>query len=106
MAPGRMTQVAANGIDIACEVSGTGPAVLFVTGARTRASLWHDQVRPLTAAGLRAPPDDVRQAAALIPGARYEEVSGCGHLGPVERPEEITRLLLDFLPADDPLPRP
>jgi thioesterase CepJ len=261
MAPGRVTQVNANGTVIACEVSGTGPAVLFVTGAGTRFSLWRDQVRPLIAAGLRVvaydlrdagpfgledlvddaealidalalapcrvvgyslgsavaqeltirrpsavarlvlmaaggrvgtlrqavlqgyadylrgdarldprfqaalsalrmfgpatrgderriedwltllafagedagaagqyevaaslgdrrdrlprltvptmvvgfehdvlvPSDDMRQVAALIPGARYEEVAGCGHLGLVERPNEITRLLLDFL---------
>lgn len=269
MAPAHRTRVAANGVDIACEVSGTGPAVLFVTGAGTRASLWRDQVRPLTAAGLRvvaydlrdsdlgpfgladlvadagalidaldlapcrvvgyslgsavaqelaiqrpeavarlvlmaaggrvgtlrravlqgyadylrgdqrldprfqaaltalrmfgpatrgddrtiedwltllafagedaraagqydvaaalgdrrdrlplvsvptmvvgfehdvlAPHDDVREVAALIPGARHEEIAGCGHLGPVERPEQVTRLLLDFLRVDETL---
>jgi 3-oxoadipate enol-lactonase len=35
--------------------------------------------------------------AAQIPGARLERVEGAGHLPGLERPDELNRLLLDFL---------
>jgi pimeloyl-ACP methyl ester carboxylesterase len=35
--------------------------------------------------------------AARIPGARLERIEGAGHLPSLERPDELTRLLLDFL---------
>ena len=35
--------------------------------------------------------------AAEIPGARLERIDGAGHLPSLERPDELTRLLLDFL---------
>ncbi|MDA8356680.1 MAG: hypothetical protein M0Z95_10400 [Actinomycetota bacterium] len=30
------------------------------------------------------------------PGCRYEEVPGCGHLGPLEDPGSVVSLLVDF----------
>ncbi len=44
-----------------------------------------------------APPLYGREVAAAIPGARYAEMAGCGHLGYLERPEEVNRVLADFL---------
>jgi pimeloyl-ACP methyl ester carboxylesterase len=35
--------------------------------------------------------------AAEIPNARLETVAGAGHLPSIERPDELNRLLLDFL---------
>jgi pimeloyl-ACP methyl ester carboxylesterase len=35
--------------------------------------------------------------AAEIPGARLETIAGAGHLPSLERPDELNRLLLDFL---------
>jgi len=35
--------------------------------------------------------------AAQIPGARLERIEGAGHLPGLERPDELNRLLLDFL---------
>ncbi len=35
--------------------------------------------------------------AAEIPGARLEPIDGAGHLPSLERPDELNRLLLDFL---------
>jgi 3-oxoadipate enol-lactonase len=35
--------------------------------------------------------------AARVPGARLERIDGAGHLPSLERPEELNRLLLDFL---------
>ena len=35
--------------------------------------------------------------AAQIPGARLERIEGAGHLPSLERPDELNRLLLDFL---------
>ncbi|HEU4697773.1 MAG TPA: alpha/beta fold hydrolase [Gemmatimonadales bacterium] len=48
----------------------------------------HDAITPPTAA---------RAMAEAIPGARYEEVAGAGHLTPVERPEATVRALREFL---------
>lgn len=41
-----------------------------------------------------------REVAVAIPGARYVEVPDTGHFGYLERPEEINRLLLEFLAAE------
>jgi pimeloyl-ACP methyl ester carboxylesterase len=46
--------------------------------------------------------DDIKQMAEKladeIPGARLETIEGAGHLPSLERPDELNRLLLDFLP--------
>lgn len=50
-----------------------------------------------------------RAAARLVrslPGARLELVSGAGHVTPEETPDEVNRLLLDFLRAECPEARP
>ncbi|NUP27654.1 MAG: alpha/beta hydrolase [Nocardia sp.] len=44
-----------------------------------------------------APPPYCREVAAAIPGAHYVEIDGCGHLGHLERPEEVNRVIADFL---------
>jgi pimeloyl-ACP methyl ester carboxylesterase len=38
-------------------------------------------------------------AAHVTGGWRYERIDGAGHWIPLEAPDELTRLLLDFLPA-------
>jgi 3-oxoadipate enol-lactonase len=43
------------------------------------------------------PPARARGLAEAIPGARLEVIRGAGHLPPVERPDETTRALADFL---------
>jgi pimeloyl-ACP methyl ester carboxylesterase len=42
------------------------------------------------------PPHLAREVADAIPGARYAEVADAGHLGYLEQPAEVNRLLLDF----------
>ncbi|MCA1706691.1 MAG: alpha/beta hydrolase, partial [Actinobacteria bacterium] len=37
-----------------------------------------------------------REVAKAIPGARYEEIEGCGHFGYLERPDEVNKLLVKF----------
>ncbi|MFQ6394452.1 alpha/beta fold hydrolase [Nocardia sp. KC 131] len=44
-----------------------------------------------------APPSYCQEVAAAIPGARYATLDRCGHLGYLERPEEVNRLMIDFL---------
>ena len=43
------------------------------------------------------PPDLVRATAERIPGARFEEIAGAGHLPCVERPEKTASLITGFL---------
>jgi YbgC/YbaW family acyl-CoA thioester hydrolase len=43
------------------------------------------------------PPDEARAMAHAIPGARLEIIPGAGHLPPLERPEEVTNRLREFL---------
>ena len=37
-----------------------------------------------------------KEVAEAIPGCRYEEIPMCGHAGPLEQPEAVNALLLDF----------
>lgn len=39
------------------------------------------------------PPELVKQTAALIPGARFELISDCGHIPPAEQPHALLALL-------------
>jgi 3-oxoadipate enol-lactonase len=39
------------------------------------------------------PPELVKETAALIPGARFEIIQGCGHIPPAEQPEALLALL-------------
>jgi thioesterase CepJ len=50
---------------------------------------------------LITPPDLTREVAKAIPGSRYLEVEHCGHFGFVERPDEVNRILIDFLEPVD-----
>jgi len=47
------------------------------------------------------PPDVMRPMAAAIPGARYFEILGSGHMTPLEHPAEFNAVLASFL-ADLP----
>jgi len=42
------------------------------------------------------PPHLGREVADAIPQARYHEIPGCGHLGYLEKPDEVNRVLLEF----------
>ncbi|MGQ4731822.1 alpha/beta fold hydrolase [Streptomyces sp. Ju416(a)] len=46
---------------------------------------------------LLCPPHMVREVADAIPGARYLEVAGCGHLGYMEQSGQVNGHLLEFL---------
>lgn len=48
-------------------------------------------------ADLLTPPDQAREIASGIPGARLEIVPDCGHLSTLERPEAVNRVLRDWL---------
>jgi pimeloyl-ACP methyl ester carboxylesterase len=48
---------------------------------------------------LMVPPYLAREVAEAIPGARYEEIEGCGHFGYLERPAEVNELLVTFFAA-------
>ncbi|MGW4632920.1 alpha/beta fold hydrolase [Nocardia sp. NPDC004415] len=43
------------------------------------------------------PPRFGREVAEVIPGATYTEIERCGHYGYLERPDEVNRVLIDFL---------
>ncbi len=46
------------------------------------------------------PPEHGRLIRDAVPGARFEVVSGAAHIANVERPEEITQLILNHLEAE------
>jgi pimeloyl-ACP methyl ester carboxylesterase len=48
-------------------------------------------------ADLLTPPEQSREIAALVPGARYELIAGCGHMLTLEQPQRVNELLLDWL---------
>ena len=43
------------------------------------------------------PPATVRATAAAITGCRYVELEGCGHIVPLERPDELVALIGEFV---------
>ena len=43
------------------------------------------------------PPDRAGEMAAAIPGARQVVVPACGHLSPLEQPQDVTDALVAFL---------
>jgi pimeloyl-ACP methyl ester carboxylesterase len=43
------------------------------------------------------PPDLAAEIADGIPGARLVVLEGCGHLPPMERPDEVNTLLREWL---------
>jgi pimeloyl-ACP methyl ester carboxylesterase len=45
------------------------------------------------------PPMFGREVAAAIPRARYVEIERCGHYGYLERPDEVNRVIIEFLTA-------
>jgi pimeloyl-ACP methyl ester carboxylesterase len=47
----------------------------------------HDQLTP---------PTHAKEIAQEIPGARFVILASSGHMSPMEKPEEVTRLLVDF----------
>jgi pimeloyl-ACP methyl ester carboxylesterase len=42
------------------------------------------------------PPDDSREIASLIPGARLEEFPGAGHMLMYERTDEVDKMIMEF----------
>jgi pimeloyl-ACP methyl ester carboxylesterase len=84
----------------------TGPAAFI---RQETALLGRDDYRPVLAqircptlivvgdADARTPPPMSEEMADAIPGARLEVVADCGHLSTLERPQETTALLRDWL---------
>lgn len=48
------------------------------------------------------PPANSEQIAALIPGAGLHLIPRCGHLAMLEKPDEIARLVVDFVQRNRP----
>ncbi len=44
-----------------------------------------------------SPPAEMRSLAEAIPGARFVEIEGAGHMAPVERPDAVNVTLRNFL---------
>jgi pimeloyl-ACP methyl ester carboxylesterase len=42
------------------------------------------------------PPAHANEIAKGVPGAKLVTLAGCGHMSPMEKPDEVTRLLVDF----------
>jgi 3-oxoadipate enol-lactonase len=75
-------------------------AVRLLTTFDRRKELANIKVPTLLVAGSEdktAPADMMERMAQKIPGAEYVRLEGCGHLGPMDRPEEFNAALLAFL---------
>ncbi len=75
-------------------------AVALLTTFDRRALLPTIKVPTLLVAGSddrTAPASVMERMAAKIPGAEYVLLEGCGHLGPVDQPDEFNRALENFL---------
>lgn len=81
-------------------------------GTRAQLGLDRSQDRRAAYAGIRVqslvvgfaddqmvPTRFCREVAQAIPGARYVEVERTGHYGYLERPDEVNKVLIDFLTA-------
>ncbi|MFT4042235.1 MAG: alpha/beta hydrolase [Gordonia sp. (in: high G+C Gram-positive bacteria)] len=71
------------------------------TSEPNRLAAYRDITRPALVVGFA---DDrtlpvylAREVAEAIPGAQYAEVARTGHFGYLERPDEVNRIVLDFL---------
>jgi pimeloyl-ACP methyl ester carboxylesterase len=75
-------------------------AVALLTTFDRRAMLPAIAVPTLLVAGAEdrtAPAAVMQRMAHKIPGAEYAVLAGCGHLGPMDQPDEFNRVLEDFL---------
>lgn len=75
-------------------------AVALLTTFDRRAMLPAIAVPTLLVAGAEdrtAPAAVMQRMAQKIPGAEYALLSDCGHLGPMDQPDEFNRVLGDFL---------
>ena len=75
-------------------------AVRLLTTFDRRKELAAIKVPTLLVAGSEdktAPPAVMEKMASKIPGAEYVLLEHCGHLGPMDRPEEFNAALLGFL---------
>jgi len=74
-------------------------ALTCLVGFDRRARLGELRAPCLLVAGARdpvAPPDMMRRMAARIPGARFVEIEGAGHLANLERPRAFNAALARF----------
>ena len=75
-------------------------AVRLLTTFDRRRELARIQVPTLVLSGSddkTAPPSVMEKMASKIPGAEYVCLEGCGHLGPMDQPDEFNAALLAFL---------
>jgi pimeloyl-ACP methyl ester carboxylesterase len=75
-------------------------AVQLLTTFDRRAQLPQIRVPTLLIAGSddrTAPAAVMERMAAKIPGAQFVTLAGCGHLGPMDQPEEFNEVLRAFL---------
>jgi len=75
-------------------------AVQLLTTFDRRKELAGIRVPTLVVAGSEdktAPPAVMERMAQKIPGAEYVLLEGCGHLGPMDRPEAFNEILHSFL---------
>ena len=99
----------AAGMDVARECMASVPEasyramMLALMGFDLRAALKNIAVPTLLLSGSKdnnAPAPMMAKTASFIPGARYVELAGAGHLANLERPDEFNAALDDFLKAN------
>lgn len=81
-------------------VAGYAGTCAALRDADLRSEIGAIALRPLVVVGsddLSTPPDLVRETAALVPGSRFEIITGAGHLPCIEQPAKFVALLREHL---------
>ena len=82
--------------------NGYTACVEAILGLKLQADLHRIQLPVVLLAGAQdgaASPEEMGGMAALIPGARLEVLDPCGHISPMQRPDDYARLLTAFVKA-------
>ena len=86
----------AGGVHTYYEVRGAGDPVILLHGGMCTAETFDGQAPALAERGVRQAAADLARA---IPQAQLGVVPGASHGLPMEKPEVVNRLVLDFLAA-------
>ena len=99
---GTAMTVSVNGLSFHVVDEGSGPPVLLLHGFPDSPALWRHQIPAIVDAGHRVIAPDLRGFGASdrpegVAECAMPRITGAGHWIPLDAPEELAALLVDFL---------